>query len=88
MENKKFPTSSIFAGNDVFLFVFVSKIIFSLKSWFSKGIIFSVVRARDDEFLLRYESRINGLPLGYLVDGLPSAASLSLGEPLNIENKK
>ena len=34
-----------------------------------------MVRRLDDKFSLRYDSRINGLSLGHLVDGLPSAAS-------------
>ena len=35
-----------------------------------------MLRDLDDEFSLRYESRINGLSLGYQVDGLPSATSV------------
>ena len=40
-----------------------------------------MLRDLDDEFSLRYESRINCISLGYLVDGLPSATCCSAVGP-------
>ena len=58
-----------------FFLRFFRKIDLPLKFQFSTGIIFSVVGGLVDEFSLRYEHRINGLSLGYQVDGSPSATS-------------
>ena len=67
MRNKKNRVEPIFARNDIFFDFFIGKDF--IEVLFSKGIIFSVTRGLDDEFSLKVESRINGLSLGYLVDG-------------------